>query len=640
MKKFLIGLLILPLALVSLLFTDLNVHAMADFEAIQLVNNTQSEYPLDWDTGQHFSLWHDHIVGTRAYVHHSMLILNADVGLADASNVVGTVKTDPATHIFKLGNTNDTINEIRKYSQFGDNYQFNTIGNPDMTTFNRFVIEIVDGDQTITAYASDTPVIQLSGPGQYAYSHIDPMGVQVGTDVIGIQILELDQSIDADFPISAGPTMKHMYVLEPGINYKMYWTTGTTIPGAAVEDLPETTGSPFSQTGQIGTVEIEVNELTHEVTRTIHYDTDSYVMDKIVLDRIDFLENVTKAYYYTDNEQKFITFSYEDNEPVFLHDRFLSRKWADSAVWNLSTGKIQTVNLVTAFSHIYSDKDDFLYNLIYIPDIIIEDILQVSLTFKYQYYYHFTGKGEWQYETKIIEKEDRIEVMPTWEKKLFSWVPFILGNYQYFLALNFDFRIGFTLPYLISDLLFNKNSLYKVTIDTYLQAITPYTPSQEMAQELTSEWSIKTGKDITLDFTNNNMYKMVLGQYSKFGSKLVLVDPLGNDPLTGYTEIVFVTDGEVRHLEQSQIFTIGTVDKNNDPDNYPDTKPWWEYVLDFLANIGKWGSLILFIVIGGLTANIVVTLFKNIFGKKVNKNRAIIALSWIGLWILLWSILI
>ncbi|MEM3713502.1 MAG: hypothetical protein QXM38_03530 [Candidatus Aenigmatarchaeota archaeon] len=647
MKKKLIAVLLI----VGMVF---NIAILRELNAFNnpfmYTNEVKNEVSLSWDS-QKTSIYHKNITEQRAYVHFS--ILNIDYyapWIDDKPTIIGTVKTNTITNEFTYGTVGMQTYELHNFAPVEETnyggYFSNIIGNPNTVKYNTLVVEeVLSDNQIATILVSDSPIVKLVGTGEYPVVSLDQNGnpqLDLNGDPIfttkyGYALEVYDDSGYIDEP-SIPPSTTFGAILEPGKKYKVYWTQGVTIENATIGDLPETSGSPFTTDGTIGTASFAINQDTNMVIRTINYGSDKYVLTPVYLESIDFLKNATNIYYYTDNGEKFLTFS-KDEEPVILHNRFLSQKWTDTAIWNLNTGDLKIISKVTVYSHIQSGPDDTLFNLMYIPDVIIDSVVSVSLTFKYRYNYHITGPGAWQYQQVTVYKGDTVEVRPTWERKVLGWLS---GNPWDILNTTFDVKVPVfpILQYGLTTVLFD-NGYYKSIVDVYLNSVSNYT-LKDAAEKVALEekWSTVGGvhKPMTIDLSKNKIYELYLGQFSKFGSKNVEVEPMGLDQNTGYTEVIFVTNGTVRNLEFNQIVTIGSVEKDIEPS--PDNKKWWEYIIEWLTKLGTAASLVVFIILGLFTIKFPVAAIETINGKKVRKARFWVSFIWLGLFMILWYWLI
>lgn len=457
-------------------------------------------------------------------------------------------------------NTNNT-HEIKFY---GSRYIFfdRIIWNPNSANFNLFVIETLDQQGNYVtqynSYDASHNILRFTGTDE---------GIQISTVV--------------SQPV--GPALEEaVYYLFDNITYRMYWAKSNIYTNSKVDDLPFTTGSPYKN-GAYGTVEFDLNGSYLDMT--IFYDN-TYKMETKLIDDISMFTDVSFAYYWTDNNQKFISISYDEEEPVYLSSLPIqARPWANTVTWNLTTNEVRSTNKIEVFAYHDKDKDRNIFTYMYIPNLVFDSLISVTASFDYQFTYYIGGKGDVINNSVILNSADKNTFSPTWEKKLLYNALLISGT-----GVVGSMIIG-------NEFEFMNGSLDQIQVVS--------NPTSELTTKITAAWQEKYQTQVIVDTDTNKLYRLNWGQYDKFGVSDVSLIP-GS---FSFAEIIFVKDGRVNILTFEDIILKDVIDKSLQPDN---AKDLWKIIMKFIEDYPELAIILLVFMI--ITAMVVMINFAPVIG--------------------------
>jgi len=371
----------------------------------------------------------------------------------------------------------------------------------------------------------------------------------------------------------------------PGWTIRAYNDVGAT--ETSIEALPFTTGNPFTEGGHFGKVDFLYNNGTNTFYMDLEYFGNYQVeLSGLVFSSTDFLENVENAYYYTIGTERFIIFYYqEDMELLLTEIDVLTKQWSGFAIWNMTTGEVVTTNRAWVLTYFYRDVNDpnmDIYAYFYMPNIPVDDLLSVSLVMHYRYYYHSfpfewgTQKVEqvWSKTAMTLQKGvSQLGGLPTWVKEVYTGsgvalaagtiLSIIPGTQPIGLALLLtggilmSFATFGALDYIISG-----------GIDEIVYVAQP---TQTMRNNIEAHYSLLAGTSITVN-PGDPLYRLYLGRYNKtnptfypndveicYNSNTQACDEYQEFK---YTEIVWVTDGEIYSIHEPYIDSQSTMDQS------------------------------------------------------------------------------
>lgn len=351
---------------------------------------------------------------------------------------------------------------------------------------------------------------------------------------------------------------------------QMFWSQ-PTVSNATVVDLPTTTGNPFPDSdGNYGTVYFQLDEITHTLSRTVSYAGNTYKMIDTILDDIGFLKDIEKAFYYTVQDQKFMVF-YNKDTNVF--EGSAAKKWGGFTVWNLSTNEIVSTNRawVLTYIDVTSQKKAFAYY--YMPEIPVDDLLSVALTFQYRIGQNgittlWSQKwSEWSIKELRLEK-DTVSLesrVPQWQHDLYtgSTVAIVAGGVLTLIpgtqAIGIPLLVGGSIGLATAA----AGTLTEVFVGG-INEIEQVIPDSTLTNKINTHYTKMAGKDIQINLATNKLYKLYLGNFSGTDVNYVEFD----ESTFVFTEISWVTNGQVYLMEGDHIYSQTEVD-----DKYESEKP-------------------------------------------------------------------
>jgi hypothetical protein len=345
--------------------------------------------------------------------------------------------------------------------------------------------------------------------------------------------------------------------------------------------LPLTVGSPFNPPAIVGYSRSDFGEVewtyannnfSFGLTYNGYY---THTLTNIEFDDTSFLDNVEKTYYYTDvDENRYLYFTYhEDDEILLSQTGYETKFWKGFTIWNLTTDEISTTNRALIYTYIQppdSEKDVYAY--LYLPELLVDDLISVSLTYKYQKVTNVLGivtYGDWEIESRIMQKDLSVTEYPDWltDVYIYSAVAITVGTV--FTMIPATMPIG--LPILISgSIAFNLanvgviNRYFYGPIDTLTKI---NYPSNELRTSVNQHFAYLSGQQsFTLE---DPIYRIYLGNYNHTFAHST--HPVIFDTTTegfSYTEIVWETNGTVYSFDEPYIESRTVLDLD-----YADTIP-------------------------------------------------------------------
>jgi hypothetical protein len=342
-----------------------------------------------------------------------------------------------------------------------------------------------------------------------------------------------------------------------------YWITGSNNISIenTVADLPLTNGSIYENVDDVGDVDFNYDDVTGSFYAYIHY-YGTYLLDIPLVDLPydDFFENVESANYYSYDGEKFIIFYYDIN-PLFKYDEGNEppsfKGWS---IWNLTTNEVVTVHKMFILTYIDIFNTTEAYAYMYIPDVPVDDLLSVSLTYKYRNertllnpkYYTDGTYTDWSIESQVLEKD--VQADPTIEQWVYdSWTlsAAAIVNGTILSIIPGTQPIG--IPLLLSGGVMlnvaNAGAIVNLTVKEMTELERINYPSQDFKDKIDFHFSTLEGTSITIG--NDPLYRLYLGNTSGFGLGQVEYE----EETFKYTEVVYMTDGQVYTLDEQYIET-------------------------------------------------------------------------------------
>jgi len=362
-----------------------------------------------------------------------------------------------------------------------------TISNPDDTTYNYFRIHSLSGGVETVVFDGVADDLLLSAGGAVGY------------------VFKLE---DQDGRL--------LHEVEQGDSFKAYWYTVSVEEGATIGDLPDTDGNMIDEVDDpMGYLTIaNINTETRAVDFSVLYNEISYEIT-LFLEDISFLEEVDHGFYYTYDEEQFFYFSYSDHD-IFIDSVYTEEKgidWKGFTIWNLTTDEVTQIRSIYVLTHFIEDENHDVYAYFYTPNVIMDELISVTVSFRYRFEKVFGGYTSWEYpEPIILEKDETTASVTTWETSLFA------GSAAAAASLSALSLIAAPLLWpalVVTGLAIGVYTVFDpfitgIRVDDISEIERP-TLSGAFVQLLEDEWGV------TVDSVNNSPHKLFLGQYRRFG---------------------------------------------------------------------------------------------------------------------------
>ena len=348
--------------------------------------------------------------------------------------------------------------------------------------------------------------------------------------------------------------------IKPGFRITAYNDIGTT--PLTIADLPLTTGTPFNSSQTVlpnmedyGTVDFYYlnGDITLDIT---YYGLHSITIESVGFTDDSFLNNVQNVYYYTEDGDHFLYFTYNENDDFILTSSVSGAKtWTGYSIWNLDTNEIISSQRLWALTYIeVEDLDAYAY--FYLPTIPTEDLLSVSATYNYRLGKKgpttFFRQTYTDYETKsiVLEKDvSAVEDVPQWvyDTWTYSASAVAVGGVMSMVPGGQFIGIPLMLAGGVAFNVANVGGLVEIATGAIEDITKINYPSQTLVNNANEHYSTLTG--LTIDISGQPIYQLHLGTFSGIDVNYVEFDTSNYK----YTEIVFVTEGTTYTITEDYI---------------------------------------------------------------------------------------
>ncbi len=337
-----------------------------------------------------------------------------------------------------------------------------------------------------------------------------------------------------------------------------------------VEMLPETRTSIFNETMDMGTVRFIKSGFNLIVA--INYDGLTYYLNYSFDFQQDMsvFENGFEVYYYTHENQKYILIN-QGNESMFTSSDIRKQTFVPYIIWNLSTNEFEKIERFNTYIHTRKESGNNAYAYFYVDEFVIEELLSVSLAFKYRYNKIFGGYTDWIEEYQILESGETNEVSAlTWQGKVLSTTATATAIGSLIPAVRWPILAIGTAVMAIVGSQTDTNPFTVKNIEQIQIAEVDANLRKEMNEAYT-----KFNKDFTFD-NNLKTFKLHLGQYDRVLTKGIDIDTNYSvqDEQKGVNIIQFTyrTDGKLYTILGDNINVVfnrgaGTDGADNEFDN-------------------------------------------------------------------------
>lgn len=390
--------------------------------------------------------------------------------------------------------------------------------------------------------------------------------------------------------------------------WKMVTNNTDVIKVNSFNELPLTIGN--FDNGLNGVGKAFVTEVGSDFQIQINYSGEIY---QILIDTVpEFIKTSKKVHYFTEKGQRYLTGFYENHvkwtETSDLHENLMENSYI---VWNMTTGEFMAseINFVPArlgdTGHSWHAANK-LYADIIIPHKI-DDLLAISVSYKYQYHYLNGSKGEWQsVNEQILMKDEYSPGYPSW------WWGFALIPYS-------NVGVSHQVPQIKEISLTNS---YKLDYLNWLND-----KISEEAYKYDIEEKTYTQNEVFQ--VGSKAYSLYLGTFNKFWSTGV-----------GAKEFTILQYRyEYKGVEYSNPYPVTMAPDHTPPDRGIKVPSW---ITKFLSDVWAWilkYSYIAIPIVGVATIGFIYKGIEVVQGKKLRKHRILILIGWIAALFSIWFML-
>lgn len=422
------------------------------------------------------------------------------------------------------------------------------------------------------------------------------------------KVVKLGQyHLNVDVPEGVTPAIPDTEAFETRY-YKVMRETPLRI--YSYSELPDTYGN--LDNGLNGVADVFVTPASEGYELQVNYLNNVYLLNVDTLP--EYLINSNKVYYFTDNKFQNYQFlvGFYDNEVKWtatsdFHTNLMENSYI---IWNVNTGEfmMSEINFVPARigdTGALWEKGKIRGNRLYADIIIphaIDDLLAISVTYKYQYHYLNGSKGAWvTVPEQILLKDDYSPGYPPW------WSDFFLvahnkANHLVEEITEITMTNSFKHDYLIwlNESIAEEGASYNLPVKVYTQSeVFPI---------------------------GSKAYSLYLGTFSKFWSTGV-----GAKDFT-----ILQYRYEYKGVEYSNPYPTTLAPEYTPPNRGIKAPDWWtKFIGDVWAFVLKYTAYLI-PVLALVSYPVIFKGFQGVFGRKINKRRTLGFFIYVALLYLIW----
>lgn len=307
-----------------------------------------------------------------------------------------------------------------------------------------------------------------------------------------------------------------------------------------VSALPNTEGNPYMD-GLTGTATFLYANGDFEAEVFYEGLAYNFKIEDVGFSSTTFLANVASVSYYTIDGSKYLQFNYAGSPNVLLNATGqMTNHWSGFGLWNLTTDKITITQRALVLTYINMDKDTrdaFAY--MYMPTVIMDDLISVSVAFNYRYLYPFGIKGKWEDGARVLERGvESLDGVPQDILDLYSISGVALVAGAFIPVVRWPLLLAGGIILNIANY-----QLLEYMLTGAIEEIEPVTASATLRLELNEYYTRLAGRPVNVG-TSEQVYRLFLGNFSAIGSSDAEID----NETYKYTEITWMTDGELYSL--------------------------------------------------------------------------------------------
>lgn len=343
----------------------------------------------------------------------------------------------------------------------------------------------------------------------------------------------------------------------------------------SVGDLPATNKSLLNTTNvyDLGSV-VFSNIVGRSMIATVNYNNDpKYVQFNLASNTdMSIFSNTNESYYYTIGDEKFILINHA-NESMFTSKNITKQNWINYTIWNLTTNEINTFDRYNTYIYVRNESANNVYAYFYVDNFVMDQLLSVSLAFRYQYKYMIGNPGEWQEVNTILEAGVSQHFDPTsWQADFLAGAAVVTGIGAMIPAIRWPVLLVGTVASIWVGSTINTNPFQFGAIEQIQQAHLTVNELSLVNQEL-----IKADPDFAGISNQLNLYKLHLGQYNKPFATGIDIDNdyslENNHKGINIIQFTYMTQGQIYTIDGKDINPPVFVEGDGVGDNTPGTVP-------------------------------------------------------------------
>lgn len=594
MKKITNIILLAIVALFLLFMNDSEVHAYI---------NVYEEQAVQTDPGTN-GLWHV-IDGDKAYVHKRMSIHDYSdfpyVGGAyqTSGNISAEfIETDASSHYFSY--------KYFDYRTLTQGLYPVKIENPDPSKYLTFKVIMKVNNEELLILESDnvgyfTFDFSNESFGRYRISSFNTLILFNSSN----QFIKMFNEYHNYYNTSGSNN--------PTIQIKAYWEKYTEVdPGEPSPEDPipwlsalpnNTSGNPENPTGQWGEVaNFNYNSTTKRLSANVLYNGQNISIPNIEIETSedDYLKRTKRAFYFTQNSNKFLYLNFSNAPGSFMLKDTLEEieYWNGHALWNLTTGQVHVLDQVRVFNYIKITPDNEVMSYFYMPDTPVDSLLSVTSNVAHRYWnptwFGLGPKEPGPIYNQIVtsSKGEFNSIRPSWVKPVYqgSYMVGITGS-----AIALNAVIVGTQPWiglgiaafgLVSGGIIQagyENNWFNYDIEQVQKLVGNETIRNEMAADYYAAYN-----EVMPSISGKGLFRVSYGQFTGSGELQIMKE------LSRFVQVVFETDGITYTISEENIDDTWTGPGTEEPENIDGIIPEWAlYLISIvtglfiLFNLGK-----------------------------------------------------
>lgn len=564
---------------------------------------------MQTDSGD-YGLWHVQ-EDNRVYIHKRVKVTDYNNFYTDILQGGYEVPSNDTPNYDIESDSDHYLNFGIIHMHYANGSTLNRITNPDPEKYKRFYVEMKtsDGLDRVVFEAENANNIFWSLNSKFWSPSGQLIGGRSFDPYLGIRIYqdsfdfsdELGRVDQSEFSLVYGSAGKNQAVNTVTYSVRMYWESAEVVdpgepspenPTPWLTNLPNMTeGNPQNIDGQWGNVTgFNYNSTTKLFNADVIYDGKSYpIIDAHVLSDDDsFLQRTKKAYYFTQDGQKFLYLNFSNITTSFMLKNHFEELdgWEGHAVWNLTTGKVNVMEQLKVFQYLKFTNDNELMAYFYIIDTPVDDLISVTSNVAYREWkptwFGLGPKEPGPIQNKIITASagETNSIRPSWVKPMYQTSYFVaasslvISGYALVKGGVPWFGLGVAAVGLITGgLLQYADDNEWLNYD--IAQIQKLAPNQQIRSEMSEAYFNAYGE--TLPSTvGQSLYRLSYGQFEQNDLQIIKEK---SDIIT----IVFETDGITHTYQKEQIDGEWTGPATEEPENIDGILPIWALWLITIA---------------------------------------------------------